>query len=68
MFQLFSSIKHESLGLNPNGIGLGLCISKQIVEKFNGIIDFLSKYKVSTTFFFTFDILVYDEEVHFDSA
>ena len=62
MFQLFSSFKDEARGINTKGIGLGLVISKQIVEKFNGMIDFLSKYKQGTTFFFTLDILAFEQE------
>jgi len=57
MFQLFSSFRDEARGINTKGIGLGLVISKQIVEKFNGRIDFFSKYNVGSTFFFTLDIL-----------
>ena len=45
-----------------NGIGLGLVISKMIVIKFNGFIDFISKYGKGSTFFFTFDIYDYDEK------
>ena len=37
-----------------NGIGLGLVISKLIVGKFNGFINFISKYGKGTTFYFTF--------------
>jgi len=61
MFQLFSTIKHEARGINPKGIGLGLCISKQIVEKFNGIINFVSKYNSGSTFFYTLDVLPFNE-------
>ena len=53
LFKLFGSIKHEQKKVNMNGIGLGLVISKLLVEKFNGKIDFKSKYKQGTTFFFT---------------
>jgi signal transduction histidine kinase len=45
LFLLFGSIKSEEKNLNTKGIGLGLVISKLIVEKFNGYIDFISKYK-----------------------
>ena len=54
LFKLFGSIKDEKKQLNTNGIGLGLVISKLIVNKFNGYIDFLSKYKKGSTFFYTF--------------
>jgi K+-sensing histidine kinase KdpD len=39
--------------MNTSGIGLGLVISKLIVSKFDGIIDFVSKYKEGSTFFYT---------------
>mmetsp|Transcript_42655 Transcript_42655/g.65430 ORF Transcript_42655/g.65430 Transcript_42655/m.65430 type:complete len:176 (-) Transcript_42655:486-1013(-) len=56
LFRLFGSIKHEKRNINPQGIGLGLVISKLIVNKFNGIIDFISKYNKGSTFFFTFEL------------
>jgi hypothetical protein len=33
-----------------------------IVQKFNGCIDFFSKYQRGTTFFFTFEIEHFDRE------
>ena len=56
MFQLFGSIKDEKRQLNTNGIGLGLVISKMIVQKFNGSIDFESKFNEGTQFYFDFEI------------
>ena len=56
LFKMFGTFKDTKRGLNTNGIGLGLVISKQIVEKFNGQIKFYSKYKRGTTFFFTFEL------------
>lgn len=35
LFRLFGFLKDDSQ-LNKNGVGLGLVISKQIVEKFDG--------------------------------
>ena len=39
---------------------MGLCISKQIVEKFNGVINFVSKYNKGSTFFYTLDVLPFE--------
>ena len=44
LFKLFGSIKDEKKKINTQGIGLGLVISKMIVHKFNGTIDFISKF------------------------
>ena len=54
LFKLFGSIKDEKKKVNTKGIGLGLVISKLIVKKFNGCIDFISKFKKGSTFFFSF--------------
>jgi two-component system sensor histidine kinase KdpD len=59
LFKLFGSIKDEKKKVNTDGIGLGLVISRLIVGKFNGIIDFVSKHKKGSTFYFTFEV---DEE------
>jgi signal transduction histidine kinase len=40
LFKMFGSIKDEKKMINTNGIGLGLVISKLIVNRFGGIIDF----------------------------
>jgi two-component system, sensor histidine kinase and response regulator len=53
LFKLFGSIKDEKRKLNMKGIGLGLVICKLIVEKFDGKIDFISKFKKGSTFYFT---------------
>ena len=45
LFKLFGSIKDEKTKFNTKGIGLGLVISKMIVQKFNGQIFFKSKYQ-----------------------
>ena len=62
IFKLFSSIKNEKRKINVNGIGLGLVISRMIVGKFHGEIDFTSTYKQGSTFFFTFEHVQYSEE------
>ena len=56
LFKTFSSIRDEKRKINMNGIGLGLVISKLIVSKFNGVIDFFSQFGKGSTFFFTFEI------------
>ena len=55
LFKLFGSFKDEKRKINTNGIGLGLVISKLIVTKYNGYIDFVSKHKKGSTFFYTFE-------------
>lgn len=53
---MFGTFKDVERGINVNGIGLGLVISKLIAEKFNGNINFFSKENKGSTFFFTFEI------------
>ena len=43
LFKLFSLVD-DGTKVNTSGIGLGLVISKLIVEKFNGQINFDSEY------------------------
>ena len=57
---MFGSIKNEKF--NVKGIGLGLVISKMIVNKFGGEIDFVSKFKRGTTFFYTFILEEFKDE------
>ena len=52
LFKLFGSLK-STKQLNPEGIGLGLHISKMIVQSYGGHIVCQSKYGVGTTFIFT---------------
>lgn len=54
LFKMFSSINKE--GLNSNGIGLGLFISRCIVQEFNGSIVMRSKHKKGTMFTFCFEM------------
>ena len=61
IFKLFSSIKDEKRKINVNGIGLGLVISRMIVGKFQGEINFDSTYKQGSTFFFTFEHVEYSD-------
>ena len=50
---MFGSIKDEGKKINVHGVGLGLVICKMIVNKFDGYIDFVSRYGKGSTFFFT---------------
>ena len=59
LFKLFGFLK-DTCQLNKNGVGLGLVISKQIVEKFEGEIFLSSEYGKGSTF--TFIILLEDIE------
>lgn len=56
MFKLFKTFKESNKNINLQGIGLGLAISKMIVEKFNGQINFESEYGKGSTFSFTFEM------------
>ena len=55
-------MKDEEKKVNTEGIGLGLVISKLIVQKFGGTLSFFSEYGKGTTFQYTFPILEIDEE------
>ena len=46
----------DNAQMNTNGIGLGLCISENIVNMFDGVIDFDSVPDEGSTFTFTFKI------------
>jgi K+-sensing histidine kinase KdpD len=50
---MFGSIKDDKKKINTDGLGRGLVISKLIVNKFGGNIDFFSKYRQGSTFFYT---------------
>ena len=43
LFKLFGTLQ-DTRQMNTQGIGLGLVISKMIVEQFDGVIDFISKF------------------------
>jgi two-component system sensor histidine kinase/response regulator len=55
LFKLFTTFENK-VEKNINGIGLGLCICKAVVEQFNGKIDFVSEPGIGTTFMFTFQL------------
>ena len=53
---MFGSVKNFKRKFNTQGIGLGLVISKMIVQKFGGRIGFKSKYMLGSEFMFDFEI------------
>ena len=55
LFRLFGFVKDKAQ-MNINGIGLGLVISENIVNMFDGIIDFESIPDIGSTFIFTFKL------------
>ena len=56
LFQRFVKIEHQGHKLYP-GTGLGLVISKNLVELMGGRIWFQSEHQKGTTFFFTIPLL-----------
>lgn len=62
IFKMYNSIKNAKKKINTKGIGLGLVISKMIVNHFQGEIDFDSKYKRGSTFWFTFETQKYEKD------
>jgi hypothetical protein len=55
LFKLFGFVQDDKQ-INKNGIGLGLMIAKNIVEKFDGKITFDSEKGKGSTFNFTFKL------------
>lgn len=55
LFKLFGFVQ-DTKKLNIHGVGLGLNISLQIVEKFSGQISFESKEDMGSTFEFSFKL------------
>ena len=61
LFKLFGKLKDEN-NLNQSGVGLGLTIVKQIVEKMNGYIDVQSIHNHGTTFKFEIQVGLFLKE------
>ena len=55
-------MKDEQKKVNTQGIGLGLVISKLIVQKFGGKLNFFSEYGKGTAFYYTFPLLDIEDE------
>ena len=55
LFKLFGKLQNTRK-MNTQGIGLGLVISENIVNQFNGSIGVKSKYGAGTTFAFSFKL------------
>ena len=58
LFQLFGFLE-SSKQLNTKGIGLGLHISKKIVQEFGGEISFVSEWGKGTSFTFVMALAKY---------
>ena len=52
LFRLFGMLP-QNPGINPNGCGIGLTVSKKLIEALEGKITLKSKYNVGTTVTFT---------------
>ena len=55
LFKFFGFLK-ETKEMNTNGVGLGLAISKQIAEQYNGTITVESELGVGSVFTFCFEL------------
>ena len=61
LFKLFGFVQ-DAQQLNTNGIGLGLVISDNIVNQYNGKIVFESEYEKGSRFSFTFELQSEEEQ------
>ena len=64
LFKLFGFVQDAEQ--NTSGIGLGLMISDQLVQKLNGKISFESKVEVGSTFSFTVKLAEEKTEQQFE--
>ena len=63
LFEPFTQIDIIDPSQKPRGTGLGLPISRQLINMMGGTIDVLSKRGVGSTFFFTINLKVHDSEI-----
>ena len=61
LFKLFGFLQDSEMH-NKNGVGLGLAISKQIVEQYDGKISLKSKLGEGSSFTFNFKIFPSEED------
>ena len=62
LFKLFGYVQ-DSKQMNIHGIGLGLTISKKIIDQFNGEVSMTSKEGEGSTFKFMLKLFGGEEEV-----
>jgi len=56
-----AQVNPDTLKFNDgSSIGLGLIISKQIVQNMGGKLEFCSEFKIGSTFVFSFNLTVCD--------
>jgi signal transduction histidine kinase len=55
LFKVFGKLSDPNK-INKSGMGLGLTITKFIVEKLNGVLEMKSEYKIGTQFTFKFKL------------
>ena len=61
LFQFFSQVS-SSKNINKSGMGLGLTISKMIIQQLGGEIEVKSEPGVGSTFFFSIPLSYHLEE------
>lgn len=66
IFKLFKTMDTQ---IDPNklivkdsgAIGMGIIVSKMIIENFGGKLDFSSEYQVGSTFVFSFEMEIFNQ-------
>ena len=48
---------------SSNSIGVGLYLGKQICQKYGGDLDFVSQRNVGTTFAFTQELMILEDQI-----